>query len=287
MTAAKLIALGVQISMAIIVFCVALRAHTQYMADLLRNPSLLLRSLLAMNVLLPVIVAGLCAVFALHLPIEVALIVLALSPVPPIVPTKEFKAGGRESYVLGMLALSALLAIVTVPLGVVIISRLFNHPTSVTPATIAYVVGTSVLLPLLAGFVVKWLAPNIAARIARPLSLVAMGLLVICFVPVLIASWHAMVALIGNFTLVAIVVFVIIGLALGHWLGGPDPNDRTVLAISTASRHPGVALAVAHAVAPDDKSIPAAILLAFLVSTIATIPYVKRRSRLHAEVGTL
>ena len=60
-----------------------------------------------------------------------------------------------------------------------------------------------------------------------------------------------------------------------------------MLALSTASRHPGMAMAIAHAVAPADKTVPAAILLAFLVATLATIPYVKRRTRLHQQMRTI
>ena len=44
--------------------------------------------------------------------------------------------------------------------------------------------------------------------------------------------------------IVAIVIIAICGLAVGHFLGGPDEDDRTVLAFATVSRHPGVAMAV-------------------------------------------
>jgi BASS family bile acid:Na+ symporter len=91
------------------------------------------------------------------------------------------------------------------------------------------------------------------------------------------------VAQIGNFTLVAIAVIVLVGLLVGHLLGGPDPRDRTALALSTASRHPGVAAGVAMAVMPDDRSVLAAVLFAFLVAVIVTTFYGKWRKRLNAE----
>ena len=68
-------------------------------------------------------------------------------------------------------------------------------------------------------------------------------------------------------------------------LGGPQPEDRTVLGLSAARRHPGMAMAMAHTLAPDDKVIPAAVLLIVLVAFIATIPYAKRRGRLHAQAS--
>ena len=103
-------------------------------------------------------------------------------------------------------------------------------------------------------------------------------LLVIAAVPVLISEWPAIASLIGNFTLVAIIVFVLVGLAIGHLLGGPDPEDRTVLALSTATRHPAVALAILHN-APDQKTVMAAVLLVVIVGFIASVPYVMWRTR--------
>ena len=69
-------------------------------------------------------------------------------------------------------------------------------------------------------------------------------------------------------------------------LGGPDDEDRSVLALASAARHPGVAMAVASANFPDQKLAPAAILLYLLLSAILTIPYVMWRRR-HAEIGVV
>jgi len=66
---------------------------------------------------------------------------------------------------------------------------------------------------------------------------------------------------------------------VGHLMGGQDPEDRTVLALSNACRHPGVAVAIAGAVAEDKGAVSAAVLLAVLVSVLVTVPYVKWRQR--------
>ena len=98
--------------------------------------------------------------------------------------------------------------------------------------------------------------------------------------PVLIGERRAIVSLIGNFSVLVFAIFVMAGLAVGHWLGGPDPEDRSVLALSTATRHPGVAIAIGHELA-EQSILLAAVLLAFVVSLIISTPYVmwRRRSR--------
>ena len=277
MNAAKLIGLALQVSIVVLVFCVGLDAKLDDVRWLLRRPGLLARSLLAMNVFLPALAA--CIAVGLGLPPAtiLALIALAVSPVPPILPNKQIKAGGTASYAVGLLAISALLAIVFVPLDVNALAQLFHREVSVAPATIAVLVAKTVLVPLLMGMGLRAAAPGFAERLSRPLSLGATVLMLVAFVPVVVVAWPKLMAQVGDLTVLAIVLLTVVGLLIGHALGGPEPGDRTVLALSTASRHPGVAVAVARAGAPDDPAVVATVFLAFLVGALVTLPYVRWR----------
>jgi bile acid:Na+ symporter, BASS family len=81
------------------------------------------------------------------------------------------------------------------------------------------------------------------------------------------------VSLIGSGTIVSLAAFVAFGLAVGHWLGGPQAENRTALAYSTASRHPGIAIALAHANFPRQKLATAAVLLYLLINTVVSVGY--------------
>jgi bile acid:Na+ symporter, BASS family len=113
------------------------------------------------------------------------------------------------------------------------------------------------------------------------LMLAATVLLVVSVIPILFTAWPAIASLIGNGTLAAIAVFILAGLAAGHLLGGPEPDNRSVLALATASRHPAVAMAIASANFPDQKLVPAAVLLYLLISAILSAPYLKWIGRQH------
>jgi len=279
MTAAQWIGLALKVSLALIVFSIGLTTRGRDLAWLLRKPGLLARSLLAMNVVLPLIAAGIVVWLGLPRATSVALIALSVSPVPPVLPNKQIKAGGSSSYAVALLAVSALVAIVFVPLDVDVLARLFGREVSVVPATVAILVAKSVMVPLLLGMGLRAAAPSFAGRISRPLSLGATLLMLVAFVPVMVVAWPKLAAQVGDFTIVAIVLLTVCGLVVGHALGGPDPEARTVLALSTATRHPGVAVAVARASAPDDPTVVAAVFLAFLVGMLVTVPYVKWRKR--------
>ena len=284
MTIAQLIPIAIQVSLGIIVFCVGLNAGMRHVIDVFRKPRLIIRSFVAMSIFMPVFAVVLVLLFDLDHPVEVAFVALALSPVPPVLPSKELEAGGAPSHIIGVLIATMLASIIFVPAATELLGWAFSRPFYVSVATVAKIVVTSVLAPLLAGLLIRALAPSMAGRIAKPLSIVATVLLVVAFVPALLSQWRAIAALFGNFTIVAAVLFVLVGLAVGHFMGGPDPDDRTVLALSTATRHPAVAVAIAHN-ARDPQGAVAAVLLVFLVSAIVTGPYVKWRKRRHAARG--
>jgi len=102
----------------------------------------------------------------------------------------------------------------------------------------------------------------------------------------LIGTWQAIWAATGGGAVVAIVAFVAVGLLVGHLLGGPESEHSTVLALSTACRHPAIALAIASSNYPDEH-FGGTIILYLLVSAVAGIPYVAwQRRRANVAAAT-
>lgn len=284
MTAQQMILLAVQVSIVLTVFGFGLAAELDDVLYVVRRPLRFLRSFVAMFIVMPLVALGIDKAFELRLAVEVALMALALSPVPPLLKKKQGKAGGRESYALGLLVTMGLLSIVVVPLGLALLGPVFDRSFEMSSIAIATVIFKAVILPLSAGMAIRALAPRLAARFSGPASVIGTVLLVLVALLILSASWRAIVAQFGNGTLLALAVFIVVGLVAGHCLGGPDPHDRTVLALSTASRHPGIALALASHNFPDEHAVTAVVMLYLLVNIAISLPYVRwHRKRLGAE----
>ena len=103
--------------------------------------------------------------------------------------------------------------------------------------------------------------------------------------PLLIVAWPAIQSLFGNGTVLIIAIVAVIGLVIGHVLGGPVDSDRTVLALSTATRHPAVALAVATSGGAEAKPELAAILLYVIVAVLVGVPYTLWRRKRNIAPG--
>ena len=284
MTAKQLVILGLQLSIVCTVFGFGLRATPRNLVYLFRRPSLLFRSLLSVFIVMPIVAVGMTTVFEFRRASEIAIIALSISPVPPLLPNKEMKAGGQESYGLALMATLALLSIVTVPLAAEILRRVFDVPLNADAGAIARVALVMAMFPLLAGVAVRAYLPAVADRIERPVSLVARVLLPLAVVALLAGTWRAVASAVGGGAIAAMVAFVAIGLALGDFLGGPNPEDSIVLALSTACRHPAIALSVAAATLPNEQ-LAGPILLYLIVNTIVGMAYLKWRHSAEAPVA--
>jgi BASS family bile acid:Na+ symporter len=276
MTVKQLVILGLQLSIVCTVFGFGLRATPRNLVYLFRHPSLLFRSLLSVFIVMPIVAVAMATVFDFRRGAEIALIALSISPVPPLLPNKEMKAGGQESFGLALMATLALLSIVAVPLAAKILERVFNLPLNADAGAIARVALVMAVFPLLAGVAVRAYAPAAADRIERPVSLVARVLLPLAVLALLAGTWRAVAGAVGGGAVAAMVAFVAIGLAVGDVLGGPNPEDSIVLALSTACRHPAIALSVAAATYPEEQ-FAGPILLYLIVNTIVGMAYLKWR----------
>jgi bile acid:Na+ symporter, BASS family len=272
MSMQQYVILTLQFSIVCMVFSLGLMST---MADLLflwRRPSLLLRSLVAMLVVMPVVAVGLTQWLDVRNTSEIALIAMAISPMPPLLPRREVKAGGLQPYAVSLLATLALLAIVTIPLSVELLADYYRKPLTSPATAIARLAFISVLLPLVAGIVVRaW--TTVGVRLARPASQLGTLLLVTGSVLLLSGTWRSIWGVIGDGTVIMVAAFVAFGLVVGRLLGGPEPRQAAVLGLSTACRHPAITLSIASANFPDER-FGATVLLYLLVGLVLLAPYV-------------
>jgi BASS family bile acid:Na+ symporter len=263
----------IRVSVVLNVLAVGLRATPRDAAYLLGRPGLLARSLASMYLVMPAMAAGMIVFLPLKPAVEVALLALSLSPIPPILPRKILKAGGRQDYTVGLLAAASLLSVILVPAALHLLTRFSARPLAIPPGAVLKLMLVTVLAPLAAGIVLRRLSPGLAERLARPAGLLGSILLAAAFLPLLSGLLRPMRTLIGDGTLAAFAGFCLAGLAAGALLGGPRPDRRVVLAFCTASRHPGMAMAIALANFPDQALAPVAVVLYLLVNLLVTALY--------------
>lgn len=251
---------------------VGLDATVADLMSVFRSPGRLLAAFSAVNVIVPVAAIVLVRLAPISAAAAAGVLLMAISPAPPLIPGKVLKAGGGKAYAYGLYTALILLAVTVVPVWVVILDAIFVAEISLPAPAVARNVALTVLLPLLAGLVIQRLAPAIARQAAGVLPKVAMIALFAAFAPMLVAVWPAFVSLTGDGAALVMVMVSLVGLTAGHLLGGPTLADRASLAAVAATRHPGIALLIASA-NTDDPRVKAAILGVLVIGMLVAVPY--------------
>ena len=262
-----------------LVLAVGLDSEPGDLVSVLRSPGRLFKAILAVNVAVPLAAIVLLKLIPIGLPAAAAVLLMSVSPAPPLVPGKQLKVGGERSYAYGLYAAMILLSVVVVPLSLMVLERIYGVELALPPLAIAQSVATTAVLPLLLGVAARRLIPGLPSWLSARLRTIAMLMLVLAAIPLLVRAWGVFAPMMGDGTVIVMLLVVAAALAAGHLLGGPDPNDRAVLAVTAATRHPGIAVLIAKSVEIDPR-IPAAVLGFMIIGIFAGLPYqtiVKRR----------
>jgi len=271
-SAKAVIIFAVQGSMFLLILAIAMQSRWACVVDLIRNPRPLLRGIVAVNLVVPLVALLVSLAVKLDEPVEAGLLLMAVSPLAPLVPGNALKMGADRSRLMAYYAALAFLEIFLVPLTVWLIATIRGGYAVAPIDLIAKVIAVTILLPIAIGMAMQALAPDFSDKAARIVSLVGTIILVIGFVLVMSAVWRPIASLIGNGTIIAFAMPVAAGLAAGHVLGGPAWHERGTMAVTAAIRHPGIAGAIATVNGAGPRA-QAAILLFLLTGVIVTAIY--------------
>src|SRR3954447_25974236 len=145
MNLVSLITLALKVSVMLVVFSLVLGVSATDVLYLRRRPGQLIRSLFSIDVVMPLVSGAMATIFHLRPPVEIALLAIAISPVPPLLARKGLKAGGHAPYIFSLLVAAAVFAIVFIPATVLLTGKIFGLDVRQSAASIAELVLLTVL----------------------------------------------------------------------------------------------------------------------------------------------
>lgn len=229
-----------------VMFAIGLMLGPTQIAAALTRRTVLLALLFAAVVPMPLMTIIAVDWFDLRGPVAAGLMLMAISPGAPFALKRAIDAGGHREFAPALHVAIVVLAVVTVPLSVAVLAKIYSAKFEITYLQIARQVFIAQLLPLLLGALVRYLRPAFATRIEPPMvrfgnKLVLLLLLVtlIDIVPILDN--------IGFVPTIAGIGLSVFALSIGALSAGRDAEVRPAGAIAVAMRNPGLALVIAQA----------------------------------------
>lgn len=233
----------------------------------LRSPRSIAIALLANLVAVPLLALAVVRILALAPPLAIGLLLVATAAGAPFVIQLTRVAKGDMRLAAGFLVLLVVVSIGYLP----VVVPLFAPGASVSAFAIAKPLVLTMLLPLGLGLLVDWRHEALADRL-QPLMRKASGVALVTLVGATFALHvPAIVGLFGTRAILGALLVVGGAFAIGFAIPGPDPRQRTALALGTAQR--GIAAATVVATqAFDDPDVVVMVVVTMVVSMMVLFP---------------
>jgi bile acid:Na+ symporter, BASS family len=256
------------LSVALIVFSQGLGiVPAQIAAYIRQRPWLMLRALIATLVLVPAAALALILVLKPSPGLAIGLaIIVACPPAPLMLKTATQKGGGNAAFMASLHLSLAALAFLTVPAVLYLLSMALGFSAEVDLGTMTWILARTILLPIGLGLALRALFPAIAERVAPGLGKAAtLGLLVVVLFA--LAALYPALLNMDAYSYLVIVLVSAAALAIGHWFGGGDSSEMTVVAVESGVRHPVLALTIGIANFSRQEALPILVpcILTFII----------------------
>lgn len=222
----------------------AIKAGRPYLKELFGDPKLLMKYFLVMFILMPALALLFYSLDAAHHTVWIAVIVISISPPFPGMIKSITKLGGNAGLSTAWMITSVFISFIMIPVNLLIIEQILNIDAKIGIDAVIIKLMLMFMIPMLIGFMISRYRPNYVSFILEIMELVskiASVVMVVCLlmigVPMIIQSG------IVEFSL--ILLFLIISLAISHFIESADRKHGPILSFSVIARLPAPAVILA------------------------------------------
>jgi BASS family bile acid:Na+ symporter len=242
---------------------IGLQVHFKDFSLLLKRKLLLLKSLAANFIIVPIVGIVITMIFPLPPEVSLAFIVLALTPGGLSALQFGTKIKGESAYIgFIVLILSVLAAFISpylisffLPKGIVLVIPYWRMLLFLT---------VFLFLPMLLGILVQYRVAEFAYKISKLFAWLG----TIAFVAMIIFTLETRREAISAHALQIVLImllFIFLTMLIGWLMGGPERKDRQALTIITSMRNVAICLVIAMETMPQAKVITPLVALSALM----------------------
>lgn len=267
---AVILIMAIKVTIFLLMLSLGMETSRDALLQLWRQPRLLLGSLVATFVVVPLVAYGLVQMLPLSSGAKVGLFAISITPGAPMVYRAAMKRGvGNPELAASYQVTVALLVIIAAPAWLVIVSALSGGSYWIPLAVVLKQVATIQFVPVLVGMALHKWQPGFAERAAPTLVKFGSIALSILMVILLVAVGLRILAAMEVWTIVAAVVMAASAIIGGHLLAGPELATRLSIANANAQRNAGLALTIAAWNVPEHQG--AAVVAVITYTIIALV----------------
>ena len=214
-----LTSIGLPVALGIIMFGLGLSLTPGDFARVAKQPKAVIIALVCQLLILPALCLGLVVLFQLPPVLAVGMMLLAASPGGTTANLYSHLFRGDVALNVSLTAVNSVIAVFTLPLITNLSIALFLPDQGELGVQFAKAVEVFaiVLLPVIAGMLVRWWKPDFAIRMDKPVRIASMIILAVVIVGAIVSNWALLVENVGRLALIT-VVFCLLSLAVGFFV---------------------------------------------------------------------
>jgi len=207
----------------------------------LRNTRLVLLSLAANFIIVPLLVLVIVRVIPLPEGIQIGLILAGMAAGAPFLPKLVQVAKGDMAFAAGLMVMLMVVTVAFLP----IFLPLVLTGVQVNPWDIAQSLVLLMLIPLAASLLIRAWYEDVAKGLLPTMTMASSLSLVVMFIAYFVAYYDDTSSVLGTGGILAAVILILGAVAAGYLAGGSDMGIKKVLALGTGQRNLAAAFAVA------------------------------------------
>jgi predicted Na+-dependent transporter len=207
----------------------------------LKNRRLIILSLVANFVLVPILALVIIRVIPLSEGLQIGLILVGFAAGAPFLPKLVHVAKGGMAFTAGLMVLLMVVTIAYLPLVLPFVLT----GVQVNPWEIARSLIVLMLIPLAIALFIRARYEDVAKGLVHTMNLAANLSLIAMFIGYFIGYSDVTYGVLGTGGILVSILLVVGAAIIGYLLAGPDKDNKKVLALGTGQRNLAAAFAVA------------------------------------------
>lgn len=264
-------------------FSFGLRLTLSEIIEPLRDIRLLLSTLAANFVIVPLVAVLLANMIGLEEDLRIGLILISIVAGAPLVPKLALIAKANIPFAVASTALLVVATVIYLPL----VLPLVLPGVRLDTMSIVRPLGIQIILPLVLGLIVDYISRDEADVLLPVLGQIANVSLTLMLVLMLGGNVGNVFGLIGTGSILAAILLFSVAMVAGYLLGGVDAGTRRTLSMATGQRNLAAAFVVAAGTFPDRPAILVFLAAAGLIAMLMMIPIAGLFGKRAAKEGPL
>jgi predicted Na+-dependent transporter len=207
----------------------------------LKNTRLLVLSLVANFVIVPILVLLIVRVIPLSEGLQIGLILVGLAAGAPFLPKLVQVAKGDMAFTAGLMVLLMVVTVIYLPIVLPFVLK----GVQISPWEIARSLILLMLIPLGIALLIRARYEEAAKGLIPTMTMATNLSLVVLFIGYFVAYFSEIIGVIGTGGIVAAILLVVGAAVVGFLMGGKSMDTKKVLALGTGQRNLAAAFAVA------------------------------------------